>query len=111
MNLIFLQVAALYLGFLEAFAHVAAIFIFRLKKPYSPGMVTALVLMISISIVGVGVVVGAGEGIIGGLDWLWAALYLIGSLAIAQMLVVRTSGMPYSEFLGNIPRDRARRFL
>ncbi|MFJ4017322.1 HXXEE domain-containing protein [Microbacterium sp. NPDC090014] len=102
-QIVFMQVAALYLGFLEAFAHVAAIGIFRLKKPYSPGMLTAVVLMLPIAITGI--VIGSQQGLIDGLDYLWAGLYLILALAIAQFTVVRSSGMPYSEFLGNIAKN------
>jgi Protein of unknown function with HXXEE motif len=102
-QIVFMQLAALFLGFLEAFAHTAAIFIFKIKRPYSPGMATALLVMLPISITGV--VLGVQEDLIAPLDWLWAFLYMLLSLAIAQFTVVRTSGMKYSEFLGNIGRN------
>ncbi len=48
-----LAVASMLLGILEAVAHTAEIWLFRLKHNYSPGLATAIVLLLPISIFGI----------------------------------------------------------
>ncbi len=96
----FLQLAALLLGYLEAVAHVLAIRMFRLPRPYSPGMATALLVLLPLSIWGT--VYATGHGLVSPIDWLWAVLYALGGLLLAQRYVVTASGMRYREFLRNV---------
>ncbi|TCU54699.1 uncharacterized protein with HXXEE motif [Novosphingobium sp. PhB57] len=96
----FLAVSSLLLGILEAVAHTAAIWIFELPSFYSPGLATALVLLLPISIYGI--VYAVRNGLMRGRTWLFSFLYMVFSLMLAQQLVVRASGMPYAEFLRNI---------
>jgi hypothetical protein len=96
----FLAMAALLLGVLEAIAHTAAIWVFNLPRFYSPGLVTALFVLLPISIYGIRYAMQ--NKLMRPHSWLLSFLYMAVSLLLAQQLVVRASGMPYSEFLRNI---------
>ncbi|MBN9007124.1 MAG: HXXEE domain-containing protein [Rhizobiales bacterium] len=96
----FLAMASLLLGVLEAFAHTAAIWVFKLDKPYSPGLVTALFVLLPLSVYGI--YYALRHRLMNGRTWTLSFLYMLGSLVLAQQAVVRASGMPYSEFLRNI---------
>ena len=96
----FLSMAALLLGVLEVFAHLAAIRMYDKSKYYSPGLVTAVVVLLPISVYAILYV--SENDLIGTIDWLYSILYMFGSLMFAQQLVVRMSGMKYSDFLKNV---------
>lgn len=95
----FLSMAALLVGILEAVAHIAAAVI-MLRRPYSPGMVSALVVLLPITIAGDTYAVR--HDLMSPLSWLFAFLYMFAALMVAQQIVVRASGMKYSEFLRNV---------
>jgi len=99
-NVTWLALAPIMLGFLEAIMHVAAIRMFNLPRFYSPGLVTALVAMLPVSIYTV-VYVGQ-NGLAQPLHWLYAILYMLVGLMLAQQIVVRMMGMKYSEFMKNV---------
>jgi hypothetical protein len=96
----FLSMAVMILGILEAVAHVAAIWVFKLDHFYSPGMVTAVFVLLPISVIGISYatrhhLMSAGK-------WALAVLYMFAPLIIGQQVVIAASGMSYSEFLKNI---------
>ncbi len=98
----FLAMAAMILGLLEAVAHVAVIRIFRLKHFYSPGMVTAVVVLLPISLYTISYAVRwslMSPGL-----WLLSLLYFLFGFVVAQQIIIRASGMKYSEFLGNVKK-------
>ncbi|GAA4173118.1 HXXEE domain-containing protein [Gryllotalpicola koreensis] len=97
---IFLQLAPLILGMAEALAHTVTILLFKMKRPYTPGMATAVFVMLPISITGI--VLGYQHNLIAGLDWLWAVLFMFGSVIICQFTVVRVSGVRYRDFLKGV---------
>jgi len=99
-NIVWLALAPIMLGFLEAVMHVAAIKMFNLPRFYSPGMVTALLALLPISTYFVVYVVQ--NGLAQPLHWLHAILYMLVGLALAQQIVVRMLGMKYSEFMKNV---------
>ena len=99
-NVIWLAMAPIMLGFLESVMHLAAIKMFNLPRFYSPGMVTAIFAMLPISIYTVVYVVQSS--LMQPLYWLYSLLYMIAGLMIAQQIVVRMSGMKYSEFLKKV---------
>ena len=99
-NVVWLALAPIMLGFLEAVMHIAAIKMFSLPHFYSPGMVTALVAMLPISTYSVVYVVQ--NSLAQPLNWLYAILYMLVGLMLAQQIVVRMMGMKYSEFLKNV---------
>lgn len=99
-HIVWLAMASLVLGVLEAVAHVAMIKILRLKRPYSPGLATAVVLLLPISLFGITYVVQ--HHLMQPWEWAYALLYMIVGLAIAQGTVVRMSGLKYGEFLKRV---------
>jgi len=99
-SVIFLSMAALLLGVLEVFAHLAAIKIYDKSKFYSPGLMTALIVLLPISLYSIKYV--SENSLMRPIDWLYSILYMLGSLMLAQQIVVRTSGMKYSDFLKNV---------
>jgi hypothetical protein len=96
----FLVFAAVSLGFVESFAHVVAIRMFRTGRPYTPGMASALAVLLPISVYTTWYLVASG--LMEPQSWALALAYLLACVAVAQQVVVRTSGMRYSEFLGNV---------
>ncbi|HCS63566.1 MAG TPA: hypothetical protein DIW64_05435 [Cellvibrio sp.] len=99
-RIIFLAMAPMMLGILEAIVHVAAIWMFELEIFYSPGMVTAVFVMMPVSIYGITYAVRQYR--IPAHVWLISFLYMFGVLMLSQQIVVRASGMEYSEFLRNV---------
>lgn len=93
----FLLLAPMLLGVMEAIMHSAMIRVFHLERPYSPGLVTALAVLLPISIYFMSY--AAGHHLASLLDWLGAFAYMAVGLVLAQWIVVTASGMEYSEFL------------
>jgi len=96
----FLAMAAMMLGILEVVAHTAAIWMFGLEHFYSPGLATAAFVLMPVSIYGIAYAVR--QKLMSPRAWLFAFLYMLGTLMLAQQIVVRSSGMEYSEFLRNV---------
>jgi hypothetical protein len=99
-NAPFLAMAAMMLGIMEAIMHTAMIRMFRLKHFYSPGLATALVLLLPISLYTFAYVIQ--HGLMQPVYWLFAFLYMLFGLVVAQQIVIRASGMKYSDFLKNV---------
>ena len=94
----FLTVVPLLLGILEPLAHLAAI---RMSDTrfYSPGLATAVVLLLPTALYGI--VYVAQYDLLYPIEWVLCVVYLLVALLVAQQVVVRASGMKYSEFLKN----------
>lgn len=99
-NIIFLAMAPMLIGILEVVAHLAAIKMFDMKRFYSPGLLTAVVVLLPISIYTI--VYATHNNLMRTVDWLYSFLYMLVGLLLAQQLVVRMSGMKYSDFLRNV---------
>jgi len=99
-NVAWLIMAPMMLGILEVVAHLAAIKMFKLKRFYSPGLVTAVVVLLPISIYTI--VYAAQHNLMPPVSWLFSFIYMAIGLLSAQQIVVRTSGMKYTEFLKNV---------
>ena len=95
-----LSMSAMFLGILEAVAHTGAIWLFKLDQFYSPGLLTAIFILLPISVYGVTHAVR--HHLMNAKQWVFAVLYLLAPLLLAQRAVVTASGMPYTEFLKNI---------
>lgn len=95
-----LAMAPLLLGVFEVVAHVGAIKMFNLPRFYSPGLVTAVVVMLPISIYTI--VYAVRNNLMPPGAWLFSLLYMVIGLLIAQQIVVRMNGMKYSDFLRNV---------
>lgn len=83
------------LGIFEGIVHIAFIKLMGLKKPYSPGMVTAeLELITSVS-----VFVYLGKvGMASALDYVLGFIILLVCYVILQKTLFKLVGIPYSEF-------------
>jgi hypothetical protein len=99
-NIAWLAMPAMLLGILEAIAHLAMIKMFRLKRFYSPGLATAAVVLLPISIYGLSFAVQ--NHLIRPSEWVWSFLYMAVGFVIAQATVVRMSGLKYFEFLKRV---------
>ncbi|MCM3756526.1 HXXEE domain-containing protein [Sporosarcina aquimarina] len=99
-NVVWLSMAPMMLGILEVVAHLAAIKMFKLKRFYSPGLVTSVVLMLPISIYTIVYVVQ--NNLMQPISWLYAFGFILISIMTAQQIVVRMSGMKYADFLKNV---------
>ena len=95
----FLAMATMMLGVLKTVMHIAMIKMFRLPRFYSPGLATAIVLLLPISIYAFAYVIR--HDLMQPISWLFAFLYIPFGLVVAQQIVIRTSGVKYSEFLKN----------
>jgi hypothetical protein len=80
--------------------HLAMIKMFRLKHFYSPGLATAVVVLMPISIYTFAYVIR--HNVMQPISWLLAFLYMLFGLVVAQQIVIRTSGVKYSDFLKNV---------
>lgn len=99
-NVIFLAMAAMMLGIMEAIMHVAMIKMFRLRHFYSPGLATALVILLPISLYSFAYTIQ--HGLMQPMSWLFAFLYMLFGLMVAQQIVIRASGVKYTDFLRNV---------
>ncbi len=99
-HIVWLAMASMVLGVLEAIAHTAEIKLFRCKHFYSPGLATAMVLLLPIAIFGITYAVR--HDLIRPWQWAYSVVYMVIGFAIAQGSVVRMSGLKYSEFLRKV---------
>ena len=95
-----LAIAPMLLGIIEVIAHLGAIRMFNLQRFYSPGLVTAVVVMLPISIYTIVYVVQ--NDLMQPVFWLFSLIYMVIGVLIAQQIVVRMNGMKYSEFLKKV---------
>jgi hypothetical protein len=98
----FLTMSAMMLGIMEAVMHTAMIRMFNLRY-YSPGLVTAVFVLLPISLYAFVYVIR--ENLLSPVSWLFAFLYMLFGLAIAQQIVIRGSGMKYMDFLRTVRTD------
>lgn len=98
-HVLFLAIAPMLLGLLEVVAHLLAIRMSSTRY-YSPGLITAVVVLMPISLYTLHSIVTTRETHFS--TWLFAFFYMAVGLLIAQRLVISASGMKYSEFLRNV---------
>jgi hypothetical protein len=99
----FLAMVPMLLGVMELLAHTVAAFTMSdTRIPYSPGLVSAVVLLFPVSVYGI--LYAIKNNLMRPKDWLFSFLVMIAGLMAAQMIVVRSTGMPYPEFLRNVRR-------
>ncbi len=93
-GVIFLFLTVMVLGIFEGIIHIVGIKLGRLKKPYTPGMVTAEVMLIY-SIVGIYFAVS--KGLVAPLDWLLALVLFIGGFLVLQVSVYRILDLKFAD--------------
>jgi hypothetical protein len=99
-NVVWLTVVPMMAGILEVVAHFAAIKMFKLKRFYSPGLVTAVFVLLPISLYTIIYVVQ--NNLMQPVSWLYSFAFMLIGLMLAQQIVVRSSGMKYTEFLKRV---------
>lgn len=77
------------LGIFEAFIHVAGIKIHRLKKPYTPGMATAWLLLLPSAIC----IIVFGTAGVNGVEWLYSFLYYFATFFLMEICVWGSFGI------------------
>lgn len=93
-----LVMSTMLIGFLEIFVHLASARV-NPKRFYSPGLITAALVQFPVSCFGTCYIVS--NGLIGGIDWLWAVLFLFVPLFVTQAAIVKSNGQTYPEFVDN----------
>ena len=106
-NISFLVFACITLGYIEAIAHIIAIKMFDKKVPYTPGMISAVFILLPISIITTYHLISTDS--MYPMAWAFSIIYLIVSVALAQRIVIQSSGMKYSEFLSNVKQTLLKR--
>lgn len=94
-NITFLVLIPLGLGLFEGVIHVAGIKIHRLKKPYTPGMITGIVMFVySIYII---VQINNAGGL---LVWEWIVGFVLAfaGFAIMEQFFLKTVGLTFVDF-------------
>ncbi len=85
-----LFLAVIYLGIFEGFVHVAGIKLSRSNKPYTPGMITAeMMLVYSVA----GIYFAASKGLAAPLDWLLGFVVFIGGFMLLEISGFRIMGL------------------
>jgi Protein of unknown function with HXXEE motif len=96
----FLAMSAMMLGVMEAVMHTAMIRMFRMKHFYSPGLATAVFVLLPISLYTFAYVIA--HDLMRPIWWLFSFLYMLFGLVLAQQIVIRGSGVKYADFLRNV---------
>ena len=91
----FLTLIPLELGLFEGVIHVAGIKIHKLKKPYTPGMVTALILF-AYSIFALTQINRAGG--LSAWQWIIGFILSFAGFAVMEQFFLRTVGLTFGEF-------------
>ena len=85
-----------YLGIFEGVVHVVGIKLHKMSKPYTPGMVTALALLVlSIS----ALAVFARYDLVSAAEYAWGVLCMFLCFAAMQRTVLATFGLGYKDML------------
>ena len=98
-DVIVLFVMLIALGVLEIVGHTAVIFVGRLGRPYSPGLVSAWLMgaMAAYSIVQIN-----AAGLATGADYALGTVLMLAGFAVMQRATLSTTNLTYREFLGNV---------
>jgi len=99
-NVAWLAMAPMLLGILEVIGHFGAIKMFNLPRFYSPGLMSAVVVMLPISIYTI--IYAVQNNLMQPVNWLFSLIYMVVGVMIAQQIVVRMNGMKYTDFLKKV---------
>jgi Protein of unknown function with HXXEE motif len=95
-----LFMAPMYLGLFEAFIHTVGIKLTHRPRPYTPGMATALILLLPISVVGI--VHAVSIDLLAAWEWPVALIYMAAGFAVMQSTLLHSVGLTYSMVLKNL---------
>jgi hypothetical protein len=92
--------APMFLGLFEAFMHTAGIKLFHRRPPYTPGLATAVLAMLPISVYGIWYAVS--NDLLALWEWPMALLYMAAGFAIMQSTIIHSIGLTYPEAIKKI---------
>ncbi|MBT8342531.1 MAG: HXXEE domain-containing protein [Desulfatitalea sp.] len=95
-QVIWLSMSIMILGALELVAHLGMIKLFKRERPYTPGMVSAM-LMFPVAIYSITYVVQ--NSLMRPVEWLFSVLFMVGCFIISQAFVITVNGINYIEFV------------
>ena len=94
-----LTLVPVYLGLFETFIHIVGIKIHKMKKPYTPGLVSALLLcVLSVS----SIVIFSKNQLIQSSGYAWGILLMFVCFALMQRTVIAIFGLGYKDLIANI---------
>ena len=90
-----------YLGIYEAIVHIAGIKLHKMKKPYTPGMITALLLLVASVF---SLVIFSTQQIAHGAEFAWGVLLMFLCFFIMQRIVIAIFGLGYEDLAAIIKK-------
>ena len=96
-----LALVPVYLGLFESFIHVVGIKIHKMQKPYTPGLVSALLLCVtSVSVL----IIFSKNQLVPGEGYAWGVLLMFLCFALMQRTVIAILGLGYKDLIVNIKK-------
>ena len=96
-----LALVPVYLGLFEAFIHIVGIKIHKMKKPYTPGLISSLLLCVaSVSVL----IIFYKNQLIKGAGYAWGVLIMFFCFALMQRTVIAIFGLGYKDLIANIKK-------
>ena len=88
-----------YLGLFEAFVHVVGIKVHKMEKPYTPGLISALLLgAASVSVL----LIFSKNQLVQGTEYAWGVLLMFLCFAMMQRTVIAIFGLGYKDLIANV---------
>lgn len=103
-----LALVPVYLGVYEAIVHIAGIKLHKMKKPYTPGLVTAL-LLLAASVFSL--VIFSTHEIVHGAEFGWGVLLMFLSFFFMQRTVIAIFGLGYKDLAAVIKKKFAKKTI
>ena len=96
-----LALVPIYLGLFETFIHLVGIRLHKMEKPYTPGMVTGIMLGAASVIV---LVIYSKEKLLSGSGYVWGVPLMIVCFAAMQRTVLTVYGLGYKDVIANVKK-------
>lgn len=97
----FLLLVPVVLGLFEAFVHTAGIFIHKMKKPYTPGLITAWIMALAS---GYTIWYLEANDLVTAVDYLSGVVLMFGSFILMDIAIFRTIGLSRAEMKEKIKK-------
>lgn len=96
-----LALVPIYLGLFETFIHIVGIKIHKMKKPYTPGLASALLLCVaSVSVL----TIFYKNQLVQGIGYAWGILLMFLCFALMQNTVIAIFGLGYKDLIANVKK-------
>ena len=96
-----LALVPVYLGLFETFIHIVGIKIHKMEKPYTPGLVSALLLCVaSVSVL----IIFSKNELVKGTGYTLGILLMFLCFALMQRTVIAILGLGYKDLIANIKK-------